>query len=69
MWKDMLGIAASYPLAIDGLVTRYEDGRLAAIVVCDGQDGVISFRYGEVSDEVQCDGTKGYVCLLRGNWY
>jgi hypothetical protein len=69
MWKNVLGVAAGYPLTINGLVTRYEDSRFAAIVVRDGQDGVISLQYGQVSDEVQCNGTKGYMHLPRGNWY
>jgi hypothetical protein len=69
MWEDMLGVAAGYPLAIDGFVTGYEDSCFAAIVVGDGQDRVISFRYGQVRDKVQCNGTEGCVCLPRGNWY
>jgi hypothetical protein len=36
MREDVLGIASSYFLAIDGLVVGYENGCFTAIVVRDG---------------------------------
>jgi hypothetical protein len=69
MGEDVLSVAVGYPFAIDGLVAGYEDSRFAAIMVGDGQDGVISLRHRQIGDKVQCDSPKGYVRLPRGNWY
>jgi hypothetical protein len=52
MGEDVLGIALGYPFAIDGLVAGYKDGRFATVIVCDGQDWVITFGYREVGDKI-----------------
>jgi hypothetical protein len=72
MWEHMIGIESCYPFCIDSLTTWDEYGHLHAVMVCDGKDGVVPLRWGEVYYQVQGDHFEGEgigICSNGVYWY
>jgi hypothetical protein len=59
MWEHMIGVESCYAFHINGLTAWDKYGCLCAVMVCDGEDGVMPLRWGEVYYQVQGDRFKG----------
>ena len=57
-----------YPLCCNFLVAGYEEGCLEAVMVSDGEDGVVLLGLREFRDEVQGDNFKQICLWLREYW-
>ena len=55
----MLSIECCSLFGIDVLSARDKLRHFGAIMICNGEDGVVSLRYREFRDEVQRDGLEG----------
>ena len=64
VWENMLHIERRHSLTCNGLVTWEKQKGLAAVVVCDYEDGVIPFWWWQINDEIQGNYTEGYKGML-----
>ena len=60
VWEDVLHIEGRNTLASNGLSAWEEQRCLGTIVIRDGENGIVSFRWRQIDDEVQGNYTKGY---------
>ena len=67
MQEYVRGVKSSDSFAVDGLISGDEDSCLQAIVICNGEDRVVSTRHEEFDDEIHSDCLEGESIWFRSN--
>jgi hypothetical protein len=68
MWENMLHVKGCNSLASNDLFAWEEQQGLGTIMIYDGENGIISFLWWQINDEVQGNYTKGYKGMLGHDW-